>query len=759
LRPELYYYIFSYLISYIFSVSFYARFVIGYPALLQPKWKALMPFDIVKVATTVTPAFLAISLYFTVKESPSFILYQNVAYVPLIIFLLVISATAVLILAQIKTISGKSKLKYWSHLKAGLFIHLAATLYVFGLIALLWGDLSSKGRLFSTLFGFFAFAFYVFYALDMYKVITCLKIKLALNKIDATQDAVSLCSIFFIIFFGISFTYGKTSGVLSSLSLESSPAILFFIAFFLVAFTLYLRVTHRGFEELMRKNVWSELSYLSGLAIFVLVYFIYTSANLEHFPLRDMVFLGYFAVLLIEIASIRTLRFEQYVKPEERIEDLLNYHTSTYLRADYLEENWERVTEKYDAAGVLQNVGFNPSSRTFDLSGADEGTRATIAVAMLLGMYQVPELNKITPVKRSYEEIRKEIEGVLKEKVLTLPEELRASFDETKCYAMLFERTMNNIIEGVKTFIPAAEHVAVFKKFSRIDAFFGKFIFEDSRIKIPEEIRLSREDFVRYFKIYLDSLEESFPFEYVLLYEPIKEEIRRRLSLYNFSIEDLLDIVPTGVKRIDEVCDGGLIKKTTTLMLAEETKSKNEILSSFILQGIRDRDGNIYATSREPAQEICSSLAKNVALERVVVIDLYQAFHTASTISGIAEEECRITISANLTLFQHAIVKEVRKYPREMHKRVVLDVYNDLLKYYKWEELFPILCKQLEGFRKWNCTCIIALDPSLISESKLEELKKQFDNVFILSGRGKQALMRTAKLFGGAPKQNIISIA
>ncbi|MFH1774333.1 MAG: ATPase domain-containing protein, partial [Methanobacteriota archaeon] len=297
-----------------------------------------------------------------------------------------------------------------------------------------------------------------------------------------------------------------------------------------------------------------------------------------------------------------------------------------------------------------------------------------------------------------------------------------------------------------------------FKKFSRIDAFFGKFIFEDSRIKIPEEIRLSREDFVRYFKIYLGSLEESFPFEYVLLYEPIKEEIRGRLSLYNFSIEDLLDIVPTGVKRIDEVCDGGLIKKTTTLMLAEETKSKNEILSSFILQGIRDKDGNIYVTSRQPSQEVCKNLAKNIELERVAVIDLYQAFHASGAI-GIVEEEHKITIPANLTLFQHAIVKEIKKYPREMHKRVVLDAYSDLLKHYEWKELFSILCKQLEGFRKWNCTCIVALDQNLISESELEELKKQFDNVFILSGKGKQASMRIAKLFGGAPKQNIISIA
>lgn len=513
-------------------------------------------------------------------------------------------------------------------------------------------------------------------------------------------------------------------------------AILFFIAFFLVAFTLYLSITHKGFEELMRKNIYSELSYVSGLAIFVLVYLIYIATKeAALFPLRDLVFLGYFAVLLIEIFATRTLKFGQYVKLED----------------------WELVIEKYDTTGALQNVGFNPSSRTFDLSNADERTRAAVGVAMLLRMYQVPELNKITPLKRSYEEIRKEIEETLKEKVLFLPEELRQEFDEKKHYAVLFERTMNNIIEGVRTFIPASEHVSVFKKFSRVDAFFVRFGFEDSRVKIPEDVKLRREDFIRYFKVYLSSLEETFPFEYVLLYEPIKEEIKEELSKYDFSVEDLLDIVPTGVKSIDEACDGGLIKKTTTLLLAEETKSKNEILSSFILQGIKDKDGNIYVTSRQPSQEVCKNLAKSIALERVAVIDLYQAFY-ASGAAGIVEEERRITIPANLTLFQHAIVREIKKYPREMHKRVVLDAYSDLLKHYEWKELFPMLCKQLEGFRKWNCTCIAAIEPNLLSESELEGLKKQFDSVFVPSGKGRHALVKIFKLYGGAPKKNIISL-
>ena len=105
----------------------------------------------------------------------------------------------------------------------------------------------------------------------------------------------------------------------------------------------------------------------------------------------------------------------------------------------------------------------------------------------------------------------------------------------------------------------------------------------------------------------------------------------------------------------------------------------------------------------------------------------------------------------NKTLIQHSIVKSIKAHPREHHKRLVLDIYDDLLRYYGFDELFNILVKQLDGFKRWSCTTFMTLSRKSLSVTELERLEKIFDNVFVLYGRDVDAKLLIEKLYGGMP--------
>jgi KaiC/GvpD/RAD55 family RecA-like ATPase len=452
-----------------------------------------------------------------------------------------------------------------------------------------------------------------------------------------------------------------------------------------------------------------------------------------------------------------------YKREEKRdIVVILNSSARYFLRTDYLEKIWEETVDEYATLeNKLESARFDALSRTFYFHDVDERTRTVASVAMLFNMHRIStELNKVTPTPTySYDTLKRDIEEVLSEKILMLPKDLRGHFDEEKYYPLLYEKTINNLIEEVKAFIPATEQKIIFNRLARVNPFFKSIVFEDSKIEVPEGSSFFREQFIEYFKLYLNTVEKSFPFEHALLYKPVKDVAKEELVLYNFSLTDLIDLVPTVFEKIDEVTDGGFVKKTTTLLIAEETETKNEILSSFIGQGIKDKDSIVYATSKHPSQEVWNAMLRDFGdVENTNIIDLYQSIHTSTAISEIIEDEDSTIIPINTTLFQHSIVKAIKKYPKDTHKRVVLDVYNDLMKYYRWEELFVILSRQVVGFRKWNCTSIVTLDPNLISKDNLEEVKKRFDSVIILLGKGKEVSMVISKLYGGTPIYRVISL-
>ncbi len=758
-----YYYLLLWIIPNILGLTYYLNFVVKYPSLLQPKWKALMPFDLAKVTAAIALAFLAVSLYFTTKESLDFIILQNIPHIFGIAFLLPVFLAVLLIFTYLKTMASRTKLRYWGYQKYGQYIHVAVTFYVFGLIFLSWNNASSSTKMLFTLFGLVTFAFYQSFAMDLYTILKDQNIKPIFDKLDVLLSIVFFCSSFLFILFGISLSYGWSSGFIG-IELISYPLILLFIAFFLIAFGSYLSVTHKGFEEIMRKNIWSELSYLFAFIAFILVYFIYTAlnTNLQQFPYHNFAFIGYLAVLIIEILSTTALagQFKYQRAREENLDYLLNSHASNFFRTDYLEELWEKTLGQY-VADEVKEIGFDPSRRQFNLEKTDEKTRLEVAVRLLLGMFKIPDVEKMTISEKSLEDIKGEIADILNEKILMLPEDLRCEFDEHRYYPTLYENTINNIVKRLKTFIPLSEQKRIFEKLKRREELFTTTHFEVDEIRVKEGTRFSRDEFLKLLKVYLEVIEGKFPFKRFLMDELVREEIKERLELYNVTVGDVLDRVPTGVEEMDKMMAGGLAKGSTTLLIAEETKAKQRILLSFIKQGLTEGSIAIYATSKRPFQQITGELRMDVdELTNFMILDFYETLYAEDRVSELVEEGNRIIVPLSKILFQRSIVKTIKSQPKDAPKIVILDVYDDFSRYFSPDETFELLQNQMEGLKRWNCTSLIVLDPYsyLVKKKGIDDVKKNFENVMILSGEDKDAQMFIEKLYHGTPSKHIIHL-
>lgn len=644
-----------------------------------------------------------------------------------------------------------------------MYIHLTVTFYVFSLMSFAWRNAASSTKMLWALFGLASFAFYLFFALDLRKILEDQNIKPIIDKLDNARSIISFYSFFFLFFFAVSFTYGKVSPF-AGIELISYPLILFFIAFFLIAFGAYLSVVHKGFEEILGKNIWSELSYISAFLAFLMVYFIYSSmgAELDRFPYHNLAFIGYFAVLIIEIISTRTLaeKYKFAKKGEEDIIELLNHHARAFLRTDYLEDIWKKTVARCVQEREKTKISFDPARRAFDLRDLDEATRVTVAVRMLLQMHELAEGEKITIHRKSLEDTKGEIMKILREKILQLPEELRAEFDEELYYPLLLEKSINDLLTHLRTFIPANEHQAIFEGLKRRDEVFACIEFDKDEIHVREGTRFGRDKFLELFKLYLDAIGDKFPFKRCLLRGLVREEIRTDTHT-PIAASEVFDIISTGLKELNLVMAGGLVKGSITLLITEETKAKQKLLHALITRNIPEGMNLLYATSKRPYQQIQGELLMTLeSLDRVTILDLYAPLYEEKGISELVEYEHRIVVPLSKILFQRSFVKVIKGQPKNQPRLVIIDVYDDFAKYYQPEELYELLQAQVEGLKRWDCTTVVVLDPHayLIKKVGADEVKKNFENILVVAGAEKETVVQIEKLFHGTPGKRVVPL-
>jgi archaellum biogenesis ATPase FlaH len=755
-----YYYILALFVTSIFTLVYYLHFGINYPSLLDPRWKALLPFDLPKVIVSSTFAFLTISLYLTTKDHTSFI---TIPYYIAILFLLPILFLIITIFIYLKHLLFSTKLKYWEYLKYGLCVHLAVTFYVFSLLFISWNTATDSTKVLGILFGVVSFLFYLFFALDLWTILKEQKIEPSFDKIYVAHTIITLYSFLFIVFFAVSFIYVVDSYIVND-GIIPNPVLLFFVAFFLIAFGTYLSISHKGFEEILGKNIWSELSYISAFLVFLLIYFMYSSmgSQISRFPYHNFAFIGYFVVLIIEIVSSMTLAGKYQFAPGKKgdIVSLLNYHARAFLRTDYLEDFWRKTVSSYLDDMERIKVSFNPARRAFDLTDLDEETQRTIAVSMLLLMHKLGEGEKVAIHRKSLDEAKGEIVEILREKILQLPEELRAEFDEEVYYPLLLEKSINDLLTHLGTFVPVSEHKAIFEGLKRRDELFGCIELETEEIRVREGTRFGRDKFLELFKLYLEAVGDKFPFKRCLLRGLVKEEIRTDAHA-PIAASEVFDIISTGIKELNLVMMGGLVKGSSTLLITEETKAKQRMLQALMTRNLPEGMSVLYATSKRPYQQIQGELLMALeSLDRVTILDLYAPLYEEKGVSELVEYDHRIIVPLSKILFQRSFVKVIKSQPRNQPRLAIIDVYDDFTKYYNPEEIYELLQTQVEGLKRWDCTAVIVLDPHahLLKKVGSDEVKKNFENILVLAGAEKETVVQIEKLFHGTPGKHLVHL-
>ena len=760
-QKSLYYDIMLYPIFFIFTILYFMQFVIEYPALLEPRWKVLMPFDIAKVTAIATLFFLSVSIYFSSRVHPNFVIYQTIPYYIVPILSLPIAVAIIFIIIFMRLLYAKTKLIYWQFLRFGLFVHLAVTFYMVSLITLLWDTATDSARMLGLLFGCVSFLFYLFFALDLRSILVEQKIRPVINKIDIVQVSIAFYSCLFIIFFGVSFIYEGDPSFASPVILPN-PILLFLVAFFLISFGTYLSITHKGFEEIMKKNIWSELSYIFAFIVFLLVYLIYSAAGMQmqQFQYHNIAFVGYFIVLIIEIVSTWTLAEKSKIRKKEKVDivDLLNYHARSFLRIDYLEDLWKRTVAQLVSKTEQTKIKFDPVRRSFDLTALDDATRVTVAVNMLLQMHKLNVEERISLQRTSHAEIKEEIVKILKEKIVELPKELSSEFEEDLYYPLLLEKSINDLFGHLRTFIPTSEQEMIFEGLRRRDEFFACIKLEAEEIRVIEGTRFGRDKFLEMFKLYLEAIGEKFPFKRCLLRGLVKDEISTHAL---FAASEVFDIISTGIKELNLIMAGGLVKGSSTLLIAEETKAKQKMIHSLMKRNLLEGTSIIYATSKRPYRQIQGELLMELdSMDRVTILDLYEPLYEEKGISELIEYEQHMLVPLNKILFQRSLVKVIKSQSRTLPRIVIIDVYDDFAKYYQPEETHGLLQNQLEGLKRWNCTTVFVLAPHshLLKKVGRVEVEKHFDNILILSGVEKESIVHIEKLFQGTPSRRALRL-
>ncbi|MBR9705531.1 hypothetical protein GOV14_00700, partial [Candidatus Pacearchaeota archaeon] len=305
-----YYFVLTWIVFVSFAVAYYFKFIIEYPSLLQPKWKAFMPFDLVKVTATITLVILSVSLYFTTKDLG--LQFSIPILVLFIVGLFLIPIAALFIYAR--SFAGETTLEYWNYIKWEVAAHLGLSFYILSTAILSWPTLGSLGRILYGLFFGLSFLFYLATTLDIRKLTQDLNVKIKPDIFIILGYTASTFSLFFIIFSLVFLSRGKVTSV--DIILGRYPYFpLMLIGVFFVFYFTFLRRAHKGFEELLKRGTSTAFSYIAALGVFVSLFILYLkvpSSLLSQFPFFGLVFFGYFAILVADVYSTTTLRVKEY---------------------------------------------------------------------------------------------------------------------------------------------------------------------------------------------------------------------------------------------------------------------------------------------------------------------------------------------------------------------------------------------------------------------------------------------------------------
>ncbi len=667
-KEALFYPMFLYISSYILSVAFYETFGIEYPSLVNPKIRIIIPINILKFSKILITTFLIFVLISELKQPIDYKFIVALSLISLVAYIREI----------VNNFYKRTSIRYWKVLDVGLFFHAIATLILVSILVV--------KNIIYTIIILFSYIFYIIYIYDLRELSKKTTIKIKSNEGNI------LITILYLLVIWFSILILKERFVESISIVHVEKLIFASIALFLVTFPILILKSREGYGRVFELTKWSNLGYILSFLIFIGATYLYLSSK---DVMLSFFILLYLLSFITELISIRELTRIEYVQrePIDDILELLNEHLKYWIRIDIIKDLVNKILQKY----ALDDVIVTIEDRKINIRGSEKD-KITVSAALLLEMYRQENLKDKTILSKNVDDIKREIENILKEKVLLLPDDIKKEFDCEKVYADLFEKSIVELCDKFSSFMPLEDLVKIKNRI--IEKLSGK---------------ISKKEFLQHFKSFLKMLREHFPHANEVFNELIVDYTNEKLKPFGFKIHEFLEIVPIGIEEYDEKY-GGVSVGDNILLISEEKILEEDIIFKFLNKGVQEGDVGIYLTAEYSCDEVFEKISKNIFVLKV----------SLSKRDEIKEEDNCIILPIKPLIIQRYFAKVVKSIEGDVHKRVVVDVYPLLYKYLGWSNIKPMLLRQLEGLKRRKCTSLFVIN-SMIFKKYGEDIEKHVD--------------------------------
>ena len=212
--------------------------------------------------------------------------------------------------------------------------------------------------------------------------------------------------------------------------------------------------------------------------------------------------------------------------------------------------------------------------------------------------------------------------------------------------------------------------------------------------------------------------------------------------LYTLAGGVLTNRVPTGIKKIDRLFEGGVVEGQSILVVARPSTHREALVSSFLLEGLTRGEDCLVVSSVRPASQIQDEVGRDLP-GRLLVVDCYSGL--SDELPAIDDRGEVIVSPVAIEVVDVAIARMTQRF-RSRGKRAVVDILTTYLLSNELADLYPFLLSITSTLKKNRCTSMFVLNPSALpEEGQLDLIQETFDTVIILDEK-EPSLARIAKL-------------